>query len=158
MWANCLGRSPKKREWANRSFFLSKSLIYSLFAHFSKKTSNLLRKQMSEFPALEKTYPYGSAFVWQSVMCMQEWAGGWWSPQSSAPDLQALGDPGTRGTRSCQGPCTATTTVLKVLDHWTPRHLNFYYSAASTVNFLSLMSKIGWFSSWLRVQKINTGI
>ena len=52
MWANCLGRSPKKREWANRSFFLSKSLIYSLFANFCKKTSNLLSKQMSEFPSL----------------------------------------------------------------------------------------------------------
>ena len=40
-WANRSGCSPKISEWANRTFAL-----------FSQKTSDLLRKPMSEFPAL----------------------------------------------------------------------------------------------------------
>ena len=47
-WANRLGLSLKISKWANRSFF--ELIPYSLI--FSQKTSNLLRKPMSEFPAL----------------------------------------------------------------------------------------------------------
>ena len=48
MWANRSGCSPKMSEWANRSFF--ERIPHSLI--FSQKTSDSLRKPMSEFPAL----------------------------------------------------------------------------------------------------------
>ena len=50
LWANRSGRSPKMSEWANRSFFewITHSLI------FGQKTSDLLRKPMSEISALVK--------------------------------------------------------------------------------------------------------
>ena len=62
MWANRSGRSPKMsdherfaqvthQKWVNRLFFRANRS----FAHFSQKTSNSLRKVMSEFPALKKS-------------------------------------------------------------------------------------------------------
>ena len=52
LWANRLGRSPKMSKWANEriAHFLSDSFICSFFA----KTSDSLRKPMTEFPALLK--------------------------------------------------------------------------------------------------------
>ena len=47
-------------------FFERIALFFERIAYsltFWQKMSNSLRKQMSEFPALENTYPYGSAFV-----------------------------------------------------------------------------------------------
>ena len=47
---NRSGRSPKMSEWANRSFFMQ--IAHSLI--FLQKTSDSLRKPISEFPALFK--------------------------------------------------------------------------------------------------------
>ena len=46
--AICSGCSPKMSKWANRTFFWANRS----FANFFAKTSNSLRKPMSEFPAL----------------------------------------------------------------------------------------------------------
>ena len=47
-WVNRSGCSPKLSEWANRSFFERMAHLFI----FSQKTSDLLRKPMSKFPAL----------------------------------------------------------------------------------------------------------
>ena len=49
MWANRSGRSPKISEWANWSIFWANRSLAHYSLSFLQKTSDLLRKPMSEF-------------------------------------------------------------------------------------------------------------
>ena len=52
MWVNCSGCLPKLSEWANRPFFWANCSFAQYSLIFSQKTSDSLRKPMSEFPTL----------------------------------------------------------------------------------------------------------
>ena len=57
MWANCLGRSPKKREWANRSFFwANRSFIHYLLIFCKKRAICSENKWANSHPCLVYLY------------------------------------------------------------------------------------------------------